>query len=73
MSYTHSIKLLQLAEIIDKLGVNERYKAEASASALIKPGKNPKITIDNLLVFLPYHNMVEKNAMLYFLKNYRYN
>ena len=33
--YPHNIKLLSLAEKIDKLDFNERYKVEGSASSLI--------------------------------------
>jgi transcriptional regulator with XRE-family HTH domain len=46
--YPHNIKLLNLAEKIDKLGINDRYKVEASASTLIKENNEIFIKMDTI-------------------------
>lgn len=50
--YIHSTRLLHLASKIDKLDMNERYKVEASTSALLKKDSKFLISLDNIPINL---------------------
>ena len=56
--FIHNIKFLELANKIDRFGINERYKIEASTSTLLKKDLNPEIKLDTIFPDLTpsFHN-----------------